>query len=65
MPTVLIIGGGIGGLSLAHGILKNNNNHENKIKFDIKIFERDAGPKGCSLLLNSTFFKKKKINNDK
>ena len=37
MPTVLIIGGGVGGVSLAHGISKNN--CENKTKFDVKIFE--------------------------
>ena len=44
MPTILIIGSGIGGLALAQGILKNN--CENKIKFNVKLFERDTGPKG-------------------
>lgn len=44
MPTVIIIGAGIGGLLFAQGLLKNRS--ENKIKFNVKIFERDAGPEG-------------------
>nr|CAG8632798.1 9351_t:CDS:2 [Entrophospora candida] len=43
MTTVLIIGCGVGGLTLAQGILKNNS--KNKTKFNVKLFERDTGPK--------------------
>ncbi|CAJ0851785.1 1193_t:CDS:1, partial [Entrophospora sp. SA101] len=42
MHTVIIIGAGIGGLLFAQGLLKNHS--ENKMNFNVKIFERDAGP---------------------
>ncbi len=44
IPTIIIIGAGPGGLSLAHSIQKNHNSPEKK--FNIKIFERETAPQG-------------------
>ena len=44
IPTILIIGAGPGGLSLAHSIQKNLNSPEKK--FDVKIFDRESAPQG-------------------
>ena len=49
VPTILIIGAGLGGLLLYHGIQKNLNKVEKK--FNVKIFERDTGPQGILLLI--------------
>jgi cation diffusion facilitator CzcD-associated flavoprotein CzcO len=48
IPTILIIGAGLGGLLLYHGIQKHLN--KNVEKFNVKIFERDIGPQGILLL---------------
>ncbi|CAB5377379.1 unnamed protein product [Rhizophagus irregularis] len=42
IPTILIIGAGLGGLLLYHGIQKHLN--KNVKKFNVVIFERDIGP---------------------
>ncbi|CAB5362087.1 unnamed protein product [Rhizophagus irregularis] len=42
IPTILIIGAGLGGLLLHHGIQKHLN--KNMKKFNVVIFERDIGP---------------------
>ena len=44
IPTILIIGAGPGGLSLAHSIEKHHNAIEKK--FNVKIFEREIRPQG-------------------
>jgi hypothetical protein len=51
IPTILIIGAGPGGLTLAHSIQKNLNSFEKK--FNIKIFDREISPKGK---YNNIFF---------
>ncbi|CAG8647863.1 2408_t:CDS:2, partial [Scutellospora calospora] len=40
IPTILIIGAGIGGLSFYQSVRKNLNQ-----KFNVKIFDRETGPK--------------------
>jgi cation diffusion facilitator CzcD-associated flavoprotein CzcO len=42
VPTVIIIGAGPGGLALYHSLIKNRDKKE----FNVKIFERESGPKG-------------------
>ena len=42
IPTVIIAGAGPGGLSLYHALIKN----KDKKEFNVKIFERESGPKG-------------------
>ena len=42
IPTVIIIGAGLGGLTLYHSLIKN----KDKKEFIVKIFERESGPKG-------------------
>ncbi|CAG8669431.1 15046_t:CDS:2, partial [Funneliformis mosseae] len=55
IPTILIIGAGPGGLLLYHGIQKRLN--KNGKKFNVKIFERDTGPRdrwqGFGVFINS------------
>ncbi|CAG8455048.1 8425_t:CDS:2 [Funneliformis caledonium] len=55
IPTIIIIGAGPGGLLLYHGIQKRLN--KNGEKFNVKIFERDTGPRdrwqGFSVFINS------------
>ncbi|PKY42842.1 FAD/NAD(P)-binding domain-containing protein [Rhizophagus irregularis] len=41
VPTVIIIGAGPGGLTLYHSLIKN----KDKKEFNVKIFERESGPK--------------------
>ncbi|CAG8594785.1 1516_t:CDS:2 [Rhizophagus irregularis] len=50
IPTILIIGAGPGGLTLAHSIQKNLNSFEKK--FNIKIFDREISPNGVKSLFN-------------
>ncbi|CAB5192792.1 uncharacterized protein OCT59_029808 [Rhizophagus irregularis] len=40
IPTVIIIGAGLGGLTFYHALIKN----KDKKEFDVKIFERESGP---------------------
>ncbi len=42
IPKIIIVGAGPGGLTLYHALIKN----KDKKEFDVKIFERDSGPKG-------------------
>ena len=42
IPTVIIIGAGLGGLTLYHALMKN----KDKKEFNAKIFERESGPQG-------------------
>lgn len=49
IPTILIIGAGPGGLTLAHSIQKNLNSFEKK--FNIKIFDREISPNGKVFLI--------------
>jgi cation diffusion facilitator CzcD-associated flavoprotein CzcO len=42
IPTVIIIGAGLGGLPLYYALMKN----KDKKEFNVKIFERDSGPQG-------------------
>ena len=42
IPKVVIIGAGPGGLTFYHALIKN----KDKKEFNIKIFERESGPKG-------------------
>jgi cation diffusion facilitator CzcD-associated flavoprotein CzcO len=42
VPTIIIIGAGPGGLALYHSLIKNRDKKE----FNVKIFERESGPKG-------------------
>ena len=42
VPTVIIIGAGLGGLALYHSLIKN----KDKKEFNVKIFERESGPQG-------------------
>ncbi len=42
IPTVIINGAGLGGLTLYHALVKNRDKKE----FNVKIFERDSGPQG-------------------
>ncbi|CAB4389273.1 unnamed protein product [Rhizophagus irregularis] len=55
IPTILIIGAGLGGLLLHHGIQKHLN--KNMKKFNVVIFERDIGPQdrwqGYNIGINS------------
>ncbi|CAG8433923.1 7891_t:CDS:2 [Funneliformis mosseae] len=55
ISTIIIIGAGPGGLSLAQSIQKNHNSPEKK--FNIKVFERETTPQerwqGCFISLNS------------
>ncbi|CAB5377020.1 unnamed protein product [Rhizophagus irregularis] len=41
VPTVIIVGAGPGGLTLYHSLIKN----KDKKEFNVKIFERESGPK--------------------
>jgi len=45
IPTVIIIGAGLGGLTLYHALIKN----KDKKEFNVKIFERESGPKGIRI----------------
>ncbi|CAB4379165.1 unnamed protein product [Rhizophagus irregularis] len=40
IPTVIIIGAGLGGLTFYHALIKN----KDKKEFNVKIFERESGP---------------------
>ncbi|CAB5192794.1 unnamed protein product [Rhizophagus irregularis] len=40
VPTVIIIGAGLGGLTFYHALIKN----KDKKEFNVKIFERESGP---------------------
>ncbi|RIA84242.1 hypothetical protein C1645_832565 [Glomus cerebriforme] len=55
IPTILIIGAGPGGLTLAHSIQKNLNSLEKK--FNVKIFEQESSPQekwqGYHITLNN------------
>jgi cation diffusion facilitator CzcD-associated flavoprotein CzcO len=42
IPTVIIIGAGLGGLTLYHALIKN----KDKKEFNVKIFERESSPQG-------------------
>jgi cation diffusion facilitator CzcD-associated flavoprotein CzcO len=42
IPTIIITGAGLGGLSFYHALIKN----KDKKEFNVKIFERESGPKG-------------------
>jgi cation diffusion facilitator CzcD-associated flavoprotein CzcO len=42
IPTVFIVGAGLGGLSLYHALIKN----KDKKEFNVKIFERESSPTG-------------------
>jgi cation diffusion facilitator CzcD-associated flavoprotein CzcO len=42
IPTVIIVGAGLGGLTIYHALIKN----KDKKEFIVKIFERESGPKG-------------------
>jgi cation diffusion facilitator CzcD-associated flavoprotein CzcO len=46
IPTIIIIGAGLGGLTLYHGLIKN----KDKKEFNVKIFDRESGPQG--ILIN-------------
>ena len=45
IPTVIIIGAGLGGLSFYHALIKN----KDKKEFNVKIFERESGPQGIRI----------------
>ena len=51
IPTVIIIGAGLGGLTLYHALIKN----KDKKEFNVKIFERESGPKGIKIVKNRFF----------
>ncbi|PKY59507.1 hypothetical protein RhiirA4_482299, partial [Rhizophagus irregularis] len=40
IPTIIIVGAGLGGLSLYHALIKN----KDKKEFNVKIFERESSP---------------------
>uniref|UniRef100_U9SUH1 FAD-binding domain-containing protein n=1 Tax=Rhizophagus irregularis (strain DAOM 181602 / DAOM 197198 / MUCL 43194) TaxID=747089 RepID=U9SUH1_RHIID len=40
IPTIIIVGAGLGGLSLYHALIKNKDKRE----FNVKIFERESSP---------------------
>ncbi|UZO03471.1 uncharacterized protein OCT59_023878 [Rhizophagus irregularis] len=40
IPTIIIVGAGIGGLSLYHALIKN----KDKKVFNVKIYERESSP---------------------
>ncbi|GBC10181.1 hypothetical protein RclHR1_09400003 [Rhizophagus clarus] len=40
IPTIIIVGAGLGGLSLYHALMKN----KDKKEFNVKIFERESSP---------------------
>ncbi|GBC08541.1 hypothetical protein RclHR1_00820008 [Rhizophagus clarus] len=40
IPTIIIVGAGLGGLSLYHSLIKN----KDKKEFNVKIFERESSP---------------------
>ncbi|RIA91663.1 hypothetical protein C1645_805098 [Glomus cerebriforme] len=40
IPSIIIIGGGLGGLTLYHALIKN----KDKKEFNVKIFERESSP---------------------
>ncbi len=42
IPKVIIVGAGPGGLALYHALIKN----KDKKEFNVRIFERESGPKG-------------------
>ena len=42
IPTIIITGAGLGGLALYHALVKN----KDKKEFNVKIFERESGPRG-------------------
>ena len=42
IPTVVIVGAGLGGLTLYHSLVKNKDQKE----FNIKIFERESNSQG-------------------
>ncbi len=55
IPKIIIVGAGPGGLTLYHALIKN----KDKKEFDVKIFERDSGPKGTKyhfMIRNELFF---------
>ena len=39
-PTIIIVGAGLGGLTLYHALIKN----KDKKEFNVKIFERESSP---------------------
>ncbi|POG69965.1 hypothetical protein GLOIN_2v1621365 [Rhizophagus irregularis DAOM 181602=DAOM 197198] len=45
VPTVIIIGAGLGGLTFYHALIKN----KDKKEFKVKIFERESGPQGIRI----------------
>jgi cation diffusion facilitator CzcD-associated flavoprotein CzcO len=52
IPTVIIIGAGLGGLTLYHALIKN----KDKKEFNVKIFERESSPQGtCKNILYNPF----------
>ena len=53
IPTVIIIGAGLGGLTLYHALIKN----KDKKEFAVKIFERESGPKGIKIYKFQIFLK--------
>jgi cation diffusion facilitator CzcD-associated flavoprotein CzcO len=54
IPTVIIIGAGLGGLTLYHALIKN----KDKKEFNVKIFERESSPQGIriNILYNHNIF---------
>jgi cation diffusion facilitator CzcD-associated flavoprotein CzcO len=52
IPTVIITGAGLGGLSFYHALIKN----KDKKEFNVKIFERESGPQG----IDANIFQMKK-----
>ncbi|CAG8587374.1 840_t:CDS:2 [Cetraspora pellucida] len=53
IPTILIVGAGIGGLSFYQSARKNLDQ-----KFNVKIFDRETSPQGSSFNANEIIFKK-------
>jgi cation diffusion facilitator CzcD-associated flavoprotein CzcO len=53
VPTVIIIGAGLGGLTLYHSFIKN----KDKKEFNVKIFERESSPQGIKNILIVRAFK--------
>jgi cation diffusion facilitator CzcD-associated flavoprotein CzcO len=56
IPTVIIIGAGLGGLTLYHALIKN----KDKKEFNVKIFDRESGPQGiliiyCIIIFHNIF----------
>jgi cation diffusion facilitator CzcD-associated flavoprotein CzcO len=42
IPTIIITGAGLGGLTFYHALIKN----KDKKEFNVKIFERESSPQG-------------------